>query len=216
MINNVGQYNMDSKQYFNGIADQWDQVRTEFFSDKVKIKAFTVAGVKAGKLAADIGAGTGFISEGLLEKGIKVIAVDQSPAMLEQMKNKFPSNVSIEYRIGVADRIPIENKSVDYVFANMYLHHVEIPLEAIKEMVRILKPGGRLVLTDLDEHDHTFLRTEQHDIWMGFKRESIRKWFKEAGLKKVDVNCLNENCCADSVARNDSAKVSIFIATGEK
>jgi ubiquinone/menaquinone biosynthesis C-methylase UbiE len=60
----------------------------------------------------------------------------------------------------------------------MYLHHVELPSEAIKEMVRILKPGGKLVVTDLDEHAFEFLKEEHHDKWMGFRRDDIERWFK--------------------------------------
>jgi len=48
----------------------------------------------------------------------------------------------------------------------MYLHHVEDPPAAIKEMVRILKPGGKIVITDADEHNYEFLRTEQQDRWL--------------------------------------------------
>ena len=50
--------------------------------------------------------------------------------------------------------------------ANMYLHHVEEPLSAIKEMIRFLKPGRKLVITDLYEHNLDFLIKEHHDIFI--------------------------------------------------
>lgn len=59
---------------------------------------------------------------------------------------------------------------MNYVFANMCPHHVENPPEAIREMARVVQPGGRLVITDLEPHDFTFLREEHHDRWMGFAR----------------------------------------------
>lgn len=71
------------------------------------------------------------------------------------------------------ESLPIADEAVDYVFANMYLHHVESPPEAIKEMARILKPEGRLIIADLDVHAFQFLKDEHHDRWMGFKREDI-------------------------------------------
>jgi len=67
-----------------------------------------------------------------------VIAVDQSEAMLTEMKKKFVSFDGIDYRVGEAKNLPIPDETVDYAFANMYLHHVESPLGAIKEMVRIV------------------------------------------------------------------------------
>ncbi len=206
-----------SKEYFEGVANQWDEMRKSFFSEAVRELAYKVAGVKEGDVAADIGAGTGFMAEGLLKNGLKVIAVDQSEAMLTEMKKKLRQFDHVEYTLGESERLPIEDGAVDYVFSNMYLHHVKNPLNAIKEMVRVLKTGGKLIITDLDEHEFEFLRNEQHDHWMGFKREDIEEWFNEAGLNSVKVECAGESCCSDSVTCGcESVNISIFIASGSK
>jgi len=207
---------MSSKQYFEQVANQWDQMRQNFFSEKVREMAYVAANVQAGKLAADIGAGTGFIVEGLVQKGLRVIAIDQSEAMIEEMKRKYKALDVVDCRIGESENLPIENDTVDYVFSNMYLHHVESPPRAIEEIVRVLKKGGKIVITDLDEHEYEFLRTEQHDRWMGFKREDIKRWFIEAGLSNVKIDCVGENCCADSSCGSEIARISIFVASGEK
>ncbi len=204
---------MNSKNYFNQVANQWDEMRKGFFPDSIREKALNKANVQSGKLAADIGAGTGFITETLIKRDIGVIAVDQSKSMAAALKAKFNT---LDCRIGNAEKIPIENGKVDYVFANMCLHHVEIPLGAIKEMTRILKTGGTLVISDLDEHNFEFLRTEHHDRWMGFKREDIESWFSEAGLKNIMIESLEENCCASSKCGCQDAAANIFMATGKK
>jgi ubiquinone/menaquinone biosynthesis C-methylase UbiE len=191
-------------------------MREGFFSEAVREKAFFVAGVIPGKLAADIGAGSGFVTEGLIKSGIRAIAVDRSEAMLEEMRRKFGEGAAVEYRIGKAESLPLEERSVDYVFANMCLHHVESPSAAIREMARILKPGGRLVITDLDRHDFDFLRTEHCDRWMGFDRPDVARWFAEAGLVDVKIDCVGENCCASSQSGCGEAAVSIFVASGMK
>jgi ubiquinone/menaquinone biosynthesis C-methylase UbiE len=205
---------MSSRGYFDQVAPQWDTMRKGFFSDQVREKAYAVAGVQAGKTAADVGAGTGFIAEGLIARGVRVIAVDQSEPMLAEMRERFGEG--IDCRLGSADTLPISDEMVDYAFANMYLHHVERPLRAVEEMARIVKPGGKLVITDMDEHRFDFLRTEQYDRWMGFKRDDVERWFRAAGLKNVVVDCAGENCCAGSKSGADHATVSIFIASGEK
>lgn len=61
-------------------------MRKSFFSEAVRNKAFSTACVQRGKTAADTGAGTGFITEGLIHNGLKVIAVDHSEAVLEEMR----------------------------------------------------------------------------------------------------------------------------------
>jgi len=207
---------MSSKPYFDQVASQWDSMRTTFFSEAVREKAFAAADIQPGQQAADLGAGTGFITEGLLQRGLKVISVDQSEAMLAQMRQKFAVFDDGDYRLGDADRLPIDDGVVDAAFANMYLHHVEHPAQAIAEMMRILKPGGKLVITDLDEHNFDFLRSEHFDRWMGFKREAVHAWFESAGLINVDVDCAGESCCATSSCGCENAEASIFLAIGKK
>ena len=112
---------MSSKEYFEGVADQWDDMRSGFFSEKVREAAYKAADIKAGKLAADIGAGTGFVTKGLVRQGLEVIAVDQSEAMLEELKSKYPD---LDCRQGQAEDLPLTDDAVNYVFANMYLHHL--------------------------------------------------------------------------------------------
>ncbi len=206
----------ESKQYFDDVSTRWDEMRTSFFSENLREKALKASGVGVGALAVDVGAGTGFMTEGLLKKGARVIAVDQSQAMLDVLARKLSDFHGLECRLGDAGKLPIEDGLVDSVFANMYLHHVENPVEAIQEMTRILKPGGVLVITDLDKHDFEFLRVEQHDRWLGFAREDISAWLKSAGLQDASVTCVGEKCCSDSKDLNQSTQISIFLARGRK
>ena len=207
---------MSSKEYFDQVANQWDAMRQNFFSEVVREQAYQVAVVVEGKLAADIGAGAGFVTEGLLARGLNVIAVDQSEAMLAELEARFSGSGKIECKPGESEALPLADNLVDYAFANMYLHHVENPEKAIREMARITKQGGRLVITDLDEHNFAFLRTEHHDRWMGFKRDDVTQWLSNAGLKKVGIDCVGQNCCTTSNCGCEEAAISIFVAWGEK
>ncbi|MDF2614136.1 MAG: Methyltransferase [Clostridia bacterium] len=207
---------MSSKDYFEEVAPEWDNMRQTFFSEGVREKAFTLAKIQPETLVADIGAGTGFITEGLLAHGAKVIAIDQSAAMLDELSKKLNHHPNVDCLLGDSDHLPVSDNIVDYVFANMYLHHVESPLKAIQEMARILKPGGKLIITDLDEHSFGFLKEEHQDRWMGFERDKIRQWFDLSGLKDIQIDCISENCCAASCTGDTKASISIFAASGVK
>ena len=204
-----------SKEYFDGVADAWDDMRKDFFSEAVRDRALDVANVKPGKLAADIGAGTGFITEALLARGSDVVAVDQSQRMLDYMKQKFSTAGGVQYIVGGDSDLGIDDESVDYVFANMYLHHVADPPAAIRAMTDILRPGGVLVITDVDEHDFEFLREEHNDRWLGFARDFVAGWFRDAGLHDVVVDGVGQDCCVES-SGGETAAISIFVASGTK
>lgn len=72
-----------------------------------------MAGVEGGKVAADIGAGTGFITEGFLRKGLSVVAVDRSPEMLGRIRAKYGSPAPVDCRLGTARRLPLDDGEVD-------------------------------------------------------------------------------------------------------
>ncbi|WP_018249890.1 class I SAM-dependent methyltransferase [Orenia marismortui] len=207
---------MESKKYFDKVAKDWDIMRSEFFPERVRERAYSVAEIEAGKKAADIGAGTGFVTEGLIKRGLKVVAVDQSLEMINEIKEKFGDKGEIKCRQGIAEELPLEDEEVDYVFANMFLHHVENPAKVINEMVRVLKIDGKLVITDLDEHNFEILRKEQYDRWMGFDRKDIAKWFIEAGLNEVKVDSVESNCCTATDCNSENISISIFVASGMK
>jgi len=207
---------MDSREYFDRVAPRWDTMRQALFSERVREKAYTVAGLKEGQLAVDVGAGTGLLTEGLLQRGLSVIAVDLSEAMLAELKQKLADPDGLDCRVGKAEHLPVDENAADHVFGNMVLHHVGEPSTAIQEMVRALKPGGKLVLTGMGEHPFEFLRTEQHDRWLGFRRDDVRRWFLAAGLLQVTVDCVGECCCAASEGTGEVASGTLFVAAGTK
>ncbi|MGD0056686.1 MAG: class I SAM-dependent methyltransferase [Methanomassiliicoccales archaeon] len=153
---------MGSKEYFDKVVNQWDEMRSGFFSEPLREQVLDIARVESGMIAVDVGVGSGFITEGLLGRGLAIIDVDQSEAMLDELKRKFTTGGKVDCRIGDALMLPVPSESVDYVFANTCLHYVVSSALAVKEMARVVKPGAKGVMTDLEEHDFGFLREKQH------------------------------------------------------
>jgi ubiquinone/menaquinone biosynthesis C-methylase UbiE len=208
---------MTSKQYFDTVATEWDTMRQGFYPEAVRVIALAKARVIPGQTAVDVGAGSGFMTEALLNMELQVMAIDPSQAMLSVMRSKFRRYYGqVSYRVGSADALPINDNKFDYAFANMSLHHVENPAQAIQEMARIVKPGGKVVITDLDAHLHTFLREEHHDRWLGFERRTIAEWFAAAGLQHTRIGSICTDSCISSTYGNETAQVNIFLAIGIK
>jgi ubiquinone/menaquinone biosynthesis C-methylase UbiE len=203
-----------TRDYFDQVADQWDEMRRRFFGDGVRNAAISAAAIGPGALVADVGTGTGFLAEAALDAGARVIGIDNSEGMLAQVSRRFAGR-PFEARQGEVGALPLATGEADAVLANMVLHHAPDPPAAIVEMTRALQPGGVLVITDADSHDHEWLRTEQHDRWLGFARSDIEDWFKAAGLEEVKVGDTKEICSPISSGGTQAA-ITIFIARGRK
>ncbi len=206
-----------SAEYFAQVADQWDNLRSGYFTEAVRETAIAKAYLHPSMRVADVGAGTGFLAAGLAPLTAHVDVLDGSAEMLAVAQKNLAqfSNVSFHKADGLA--LPLEDGSLDAVFANMYLHHCPDPLAAIREMVRVLRPGGRLVITDMDAHPYEWLKTEMADVWQGFERTQLRAWFEQAGLVNLVVDCTGQSCQSDcKSAAGEHADISIFVATGTK
>ncbi len=201
--------------YFAQVARQWDDIRAGYFTEHMRDAAIARAQVPAGAVVADVGTGTGFVAAGLAPKAAKVYGFDASAAMLEVARRNVAAFSNVELREAPGDRLPLPDGVLDGVFANMYLHHAPEPPTALKEMARVLKPGGVLCLTDLDTHDHTWQREQMADLWLGFERADIQRWLAEAGLTEIDVDCAEGTCNACG-PDGEVKPLSIFVAIGRK
>lgn len=210
---------MNSTKYFNSIAYEWNDIRKKYFDDDIRNIAIEVSGIKnkSNDVIADIGTGSGFMTIELAKYAREVIGLDTSVEMLKCAKqtslNKGINNI-IFLKSGMED-IPIIDDSIDTIFTNMTLHHIENPLKGIMEIYRILKHGGSLIITDVIKHNNEWARFEMFDRWLGFALHDIEKWFKQSNFSDIIVKNTGLYATAES-SKGEVAKTGIFIAKGTK
>ncbi|HET6242268.1 MAG TPA: demethylmenaquinone methyltransferase, partial [Arthrobacter sp.] len=104
--------------------------------------------VKAGQRVLDLAAGTGTSSEPYADAGIDVIACDFSLGMLKVGKRRRPD---IDFVAGDATRLPFADNTFDATTISFGLRNVNEPKKALAEMLRVTKPGGRLVIAEFSQ-----------------------------------------------------------------
>ncbi|MBT8470695.1 MAG: class I SAM-dependent methyltransferase [Myxococcales bacterium] len=111
-------------------------------------RAMEQLGLKAGERLCLVGVGTG--ADLLhLPKGVNGIGVDLSEAMLDRAKKKLPiEGCDIELRVGDAQALPLDDRAFDAVILNLILSVVPDPALCMSEAIRVLRPGGRIVIFD--------------------------------------------------------------------
>lgn len=204
-----------SNSYFAQVADQWDEIRAGYFTEHMRDAAIAKANLPENAVVADVGTGTGFVAHGLAQRAAHVVGFDASPDMLAVARRNLSTMSNVDLREAAGDQLPVSDGTFDGVFANMFLHHAPDPAGTIKELARTLKPGGVICLTDLDTHDHEWQREQMADLWLGFERDDIRKWYADAGLSDIDVDCAEGTCNACGPS-GTIEPLSIFVAIGRK
>ena len=137
----------------------------------------------------DLGCGTGDLLPLLKTKAPQVIGVEKSAKMLEEARNHFVlDRDGIDIRIGELEHLPLRDEEAIFALTNLVLHHLSEPKKAIKEVFRILKPGGSYIIIDLLSHRDESMRQKYGDLWLGFSIEDLESWLKESGFKpnKID------------------------------
>jgi len=140
-------------------------------------------------IIADLGAGDGTISQLMAERAKRVIAIDNSEKMVEfggdLAKKHGISN--LEYRLGDLEDVPIRTGTVDLAFLSQALHHARHPERALGEAWRILKPGGRIAILDLNRHNFEEAREMYADLWLGFTELEMERMIKGAGFRNAET-----------------------------
>jgi SAM-dependent methyltransferase len=199
-----------SRSFFDAVGPEWEALRKVFNDDALRARALARL-VPRGISALDLGTGTGALACELAQAGLRVVAVDHSPKMLEAARAKLAEQglAQVELRLGEASALPLATGEVDAAFAHMALQYLPSPADALREMARVVRPGGTVVVVDFMRHDREWMQQELGVLWLGFPPEEIERLFLVAGLEdlRLDIH---------STPSHSADLPETFIASGAK
>ena len=185
--NLIEERHRSTRQFFNAIADDWDQLTREVLGS-FDLPGAIIKHMPDDAVAVDLGCGTGQVIERMLQQAREVIGVDGSARMLDLARRRFTADSErISLRIGDLEHLPLRDGEVDFVSINMVLHHLSSPHAALSEARRVLKESGRLVIADFDRHENEAMRVSYGDRWLGFGFDALSSALSRAGFIPVST-----------------------------
>ena len=178
-----------SREFFATEAGHWDQLRDELFGPRFYL--FALLGLLEDDwVVGDLGCGSGPLSAALAPFVRQVIAVDGSEAMLVAAKQRLRSLDNVEVRRGELEALPIADGALDAATLILVLHHLPDPGKVVREVARVLRPGGKLLVVDMLPHDRQEYQSEMGHVWMGFLQTRVHRYLTEAGLRTARFSLL--------------------------
>ncbi len=142
---------------------------------------------------ADIGAGEGTVSLLLSRNATKVYAIDNSEKMVAYGREVAARSEAgnLEYLLGDQEELPLPDGCVDLALFSQSLHHAIHPAKALGEAFRVLAPGGRLAILDLNRHSFEQARELYADLWLGFGQAELKRMVEQAGFTDWSVSVVH-------------------------
>jgi len=138
---------MSKETFYNSIASEFDSIMNMYDTNRrieVIFDDFLGTENLTNKTLLDAGCGTGWFTKRAIEKNAKVTALDIAPKLVEVTLKKNPTATGIE---GSLLALPFADNTFDYVISSDVIEHTPDPYLAVKEMIRVLKPGGKICIT---------------------------------------------------------------------
>ena len=175
-----------ARVFYRYLSTVYDTINPFVWNEAMRDEAIEWFGVESDDTVLDVGCGTGFATEGLLEHTDDVFGLDQSAHQLEKAFGKFGTRGRVRFTRGDAERLPFAADSFDAYWSSGSIEYWPNPVAALEEARRVTKPGGPVLVVGPDYPNSTVFRKLADAIMLFYDEAEADRMFAEAGFETVE------------------------------
>ena len=181
LISVLAQRHTDSRHFFQTIGGDWESMRNDLFGSAFTSDALLCL-LNPSLRVVDIGCGIGNVASLIAPYVEHVTAIDRESAMLDEAMQRPDLSLNIDFLEADAMSLPLDDNNADVALFCLVLHHIEFPADALGEAARVVKGGGRILVIDMQEHQHHEYKHTMGHVHLGFSEVDIKSLCSQCGL----------------------------------
>jgi len=175
-----------ARLFYKYLSRIYDRINPYVWTESMRDHAIDRFDVRDGDRVLDVGCGTGFATEALIEETDDVYGLDQSPHQLEKALAKLGGDDRVEFHLGDAERLPYETDSFDAVWSSGSIEYWPEPVQTLREMRRVCKPGGTVLVVGPNEPESRIGRALADAIMLFYGESEADRMFEAAGYEDIE------------------------------
>ncbi|MDG5760698.1 methyltransferase domain-containing protein [Natronococcus sp. A-GB1] len=175
-----------ARLFYKYLSKVYDRINPFIWNERMRSEALELLEFEPEATVLDVGCGTGFATEGLLEHVEEVYAIDQSEHQLEQAYAKFGKRAPpVHFHRGDAERLPFATDTFDVVWSSGSIEYWPNPILALREFRRVLKPGGQVLVVGPNYPENPIAQRLADAMMLFYDEYEADRMFKAAGFEDV-------------------------------
>ncbi|MFB6120061.1 MAG: methyltransferase domain-containing protein [Halobacteriaceae archaeon] len=179
-----------ARLFYRYLSTVYDRVNPFIWNEEMRDEAIEMLDLTAGDRVLDVGCGTGFATDALLDRTENVHGLDQSEHQLEQAWAKLGKYDPVSFVRGDAERLPYDDDAFDVVWSSGSIEYWPNPVTALRELRRVTRPGGEVLVVGPDAPKNTLFRKVADAIMLFYDEAEADRMFREAGYGDVEHRVL--------------------------
>ncbi|MEF8907639.1 MAG: methyltransferase domain-containing protein, partial [Haloarculaceae archaeon] len=144
-----------ARTFYKYLSKVYDRINPFIWNEEMRDEAIAMLDIGPDDRVLDVGCGTGFATEALLEETEQVHGLDQSAHQLQRAYAKFGKRGPVRFYRGDAERLPFADDAFDVAWSSGSIEYWPNPVDALEELRRVTRPGGQVLVVGPDYPDNT-------------------------------------------------------------